>query len=99
MVELVDRMLALHKQLNAAERGTGIPARDSKRHGQDGRATSGTGVPPVEGHGQDGRATSRDKELLQRQIDATDRKIDELVYELYGLTDKEIRIVEEATAK
>ena len=28
----------------------------------------------------------RDKELLQRQIDATDRKIDELVYKLYGLT-------------
>ncbi|MFH1730769.1 MAG: hypothetical protein ABIF82_03840 [Planctomycetota bacterium] len=31
-------------------------------------------------------------ELLQRRIDATDRKIDELVYELYGLTDKEIHI-------
>ncbi len=28
----------------------------------------------------------------------TDRRIDELVYELYDLTDKEIRIVEEATA-
>ena len=27
----------------------------------------------------------------------TDRQIDELVYELYGLPDKEIRIVEEAT--
>ncbi|MFQ5550028.1 MAG: TaqI-like C-terminal specificity domain-containing protein, partial [Gemmatimonadales bacterium] len=36
---------------------------------------------------------------LQRQIDATDCKIDELVYELYGLTDKEIRIVEEATKR
>ena len=34
------------------------------------------------------------KELLQRQIDATDRQIDQLVYELYGLTDEEIRIVE-----
>ena len=34
------------------------------------------------------------KELLQRQIDATDRQIDRLVYELYGLTDAEIRIVE-----
>ena len=29
----------------------------------------------------------------------TDREIDELVYELYGLTDEEIRIVEEATAR
>ena len=39
----------------------------------------------------------REKLLVQRQIDATDRQIDQLVYELYGLTDKEIRIVEEAT--
>ena len=34
---------------------------------------------------------------LARQIDATDRRIDRLVYELYGLSDEEIRIVEEAT--
>ncbi|MDI6448307.1 hypothetical protein [Anaerobaca lacustris] len=33
----------------------------------------------------------------QRQIDATDAEIDRLVYALYGLTDDEIRIVEEAT--
>jgi hypothetical protein len=39
-----------------------------------------------------------DKTALQRQTDATDRQIDRLVYELYGLTDDEIRIVEEATA-
>jgi len=32
--------------------------------------------------------------VLQRQIDATDRKIDELVYQLYGLTEEEIKIVE-----
>ena len=31
---------------------------------------------------------------LQRQIDATDQQIDALVYELYGLTDEEIAIVE-----
>jgi len=31
---------------------------------------------------------------LQRQIDATDRQIDELVYQLYGLTVAEIEIVE-----
>ena len=41
--------------------------------------------------------TAHDKEVLQRQIDATDRQIDQLVYELYNLTDEEIRIVEEAT--
>jgi len=38
-----------------------------------------------------------DKKLYQRQIEATDRQIDALVYELYDLTDKEIEIVEEAT--
>jgi hypothetical protein len=30
---------------------------------------------------------------------ATDKQIDNLVYELYGLTDEEIAIVEEATAR
>lgn len=34
-----------------------------------------------------------DKLLLQRQIEATDASIDSLVYELYGLTDEEIKIV------
>ncbi len=33
----------------------------------------------------------------QRQIDATDRQIDEPVYELYGPTDDEIRFVEATT--
>ena len=32
--------------------------------------------------------------LLQRQIDATNRQIDKLVYELYDLTEDEIKIVE-----
>jgi len=57
MVALVERMLALHKQLADAKTPTA-------------------------------------KELLQRQIDATDRHIDRLVYELYGLTEEEIGIVE-----
>jgi len=34
-------------------------------------------------------------EQLQRRINATDRKIDQLVYELYGLTEEEIEVVEE----
>ena len=38
--------------------------------------------------------TAHEKTALQRQIDATDRQIDQLVYELYGLTDEEIEIVE-----
>ncbi|MBN2554495.1 MAG: Eco57I restriction-modification methylase domain-containing protein [Anaerolineales bacterium] len=59
MVALVERMLALHKQLAAA-------------------------------------AIPEDRTLLQRQIDATDRQIDALVYELYDLSEEEIRIVENA---
>jgi len=35
------------------------------------------------------------KTALQRQIDATDRQIDALVYELYGLSEAEIKIVED----
>jgi fido (protein-threonine AMPylation protein) len=38
--------------------------------------------------------TPSDKERLQRQSDATDQEIDRLVYDLYGLTEEEIKIVE-----
>jgi hypothetical protein len=38
-----------------------------------------------------------EKTLLQRQIDAVDGQIDMLVYELYGLTQEEIDIVEGKT--
>jgi hypothetical protein len=38
--------------------------------------------------------TTHEKTALQRQIEATDKQIDSLVYELYGLTEEEIRIVE-----
>jgi hypothetical protein len=38
--------------------------------------------------------TDHEKTLIQRQIEATDRQIDKLVYELYGLTEEEIKIVE-----
>ncbi|HEY7060717.1 MAG TPA: hypothetical protein VII06_04505 [Chloroflexota bacterium] len=41
--------------------------------------------------------TAHDKTTIQRQIDATDRQIDRLVYDLYGLTDDEIAIVEQST--
>jgi len=32
--------------------------------------------------------------LISRQIESTDRQIDELVYEMYGLTKEEMEIVE-----
>ncbi|MFH1011711.1 MAG: TaqI-like C-terminal specificity domain-containing protein [bacterium] len=57
MVELVERMLKLHKELPKAK-------------------------------------TPDEKTRLERQIAATDRQIDNLVYELYGLTEEEIKIVE-----
>jgi len=38
--------------------------------------------------------TSHDQTLVQRQIDATDRQIDRLVYELYGVTEEEIAMID-----
>jgi hypothetical protein len=37
----------------------------------------------------------QDQTALQRRIEATDRQIDALVYELYRLTEEEIGIVED----
>ena len=55
-------------------------------------------VPPVERmlslHKQFPR-TPREKEMLQHGIESTDKAIDYLVYELYGLTEAGIKIVEE----
>ena len=39
-------------------------------------------------------ATPQAAEVLKRQIEATDRQIDQLVYELYGLTPEEIAVIE-----
>ena len=58
-MDLVEQMLALHKQLTTAK-------------------------------------TPHDQTVLQGQLAATDRQIDRLVYELYGLTEEEIGIVEGA---
>jgi hypothetical protein len=38
----------------------------------------------------------RDKELYDRQIRVADAQIDKMVYELYGLTDEEIEIIEKS---
>jgi hypothetical protein len=37
--------------------------------------------------------TQDEKTRIQRQIEATDHQINHLVYELYGLTEREIEIV------
>ena len=44
-----------------------------------------------------GAKTPQDTTLLQRQIAATDHQIDQLVYQLYGLTDEEIALVESSS--
>jgi len=41
--------------------------------------------------------TPDEKTRIQRQIEATDEQIDQLVYELYGLTKKDVQIVQQAT--
>jgi hypothetical protein len=38
--------------------------------------------------------TPQDKTMLKCQLETTDRQIDKLVYDLYGLTAEEIKIVE-----
>ena len=38
--------------------------------------------------------TPQEQEMVKREIESTDREIDQLVYELYGLREEEIRIVE-----
>jgi len=45
------------------------------------------------------KKTEFEERVIQRQIDTTDCEIDRLVYELYGLTEEEIKIVDDATAK
>jgi len=35
-----------------------------------------------------------EREQIQRAIDHAEHKIDELVYELYGLTEEEVKMVE-----
>lgn len=47
---------------------------------------------------QTSSTTQQSKKILSNQIDATDRQIDQLVYGLYGLTDEEIKVVEEAVS-
>ena len=46
--------------------------------------------------GTEGQIFTRARPGLQREIEVADRQIDQLVYELYGLTEEEIRMVEES---
>jgi hypothetical protein len=56
----------------------------------------------LELHKRQAAASASDRDLYQRQtarpvlqgVDATDREIDKLVYDLYGLSEQEIAVVE-----
>lgn len=61
IVELVDRMLDLHKRLDSL-------------HGSE-------------------------KEAALREIERTDRRINDIVYELYGITEEERRIIESSSSR
>ncbi|MGB2987840.1 MAG: hypothetical protein WBE26_18380 [Phycisphaerae bacterium] len=85
VLKLVERMLSLHEQLDAAK--TPVDKTGRPGHGRPlpyGRGSESRPLPY-------GRGSDR--------IEATDRQIDQLVHELCGLTDDEIRIVEEATQR
>jgi len=49
---------------------------------------------PRQAGGSGSPRTPGDKERVKREVESTDRAIDRLVYELYGLSEDEIKIVE-----
>lgn len=48
----------------------------------------------LELHKRPAARTPQEQEMVKREIESTDRQIDRLAYELYGLTEEEIKIVE-----
>ena len=59
------------------------------------RAPSASGTSPKFQNAEfRGARTPQEQEMVKREIESTDRQIDALVYELYGLTEEEIKIVE-----
>jgi len=44
-------------------------------------------------HNQSPR-TPQEQAMVKREIEPTDKRIDRLVYELYGLTEDEVKVVE-----
>ena len=82
MVINYERMLALHKQTPTALTGTSPKSQPLKEHGA---VTAGF---------RGGGRTPQEQEMVKREIESTDRAIDRLVYELYGLSEEEIKIVE-----
>ena len=78
---------SLASRVKYAVPGTPVPG-TPRKHAER-RLKPRDGMPPF-------RKTARQKRVLQRQIEAADRDLDRLVYELCGLTGEEIAIVQEA---
>jgi len=45
-------------------------------------------------HKQPAARTPQESAMVKREVEATDKALDKLVYELYGLTEEEIGIAE-----
>ncbi len=75
----------------------GFPVRSINFSDRANKARHDKMVSPVERmlelHKQNPR-TPQEQEMVKREIESTDGMIDRLVYELYGLGEDEIRIVE-----
>ena len=82
MVALVERMLELHKRRGGSRTAQGAPINRGAptATGGDTGATTAAGETPAL--------------QLDREIAATDAEINNLVYELYGITDEERKIIE-----
>ena len=89
MVGLVETIMTACGLQPAARTRMRFGRPGATRH--DGR-TGGADARPPQAVAQ--AKTPHEQESLQRQIAATDKSIDALVYELYGLTEEETQIVE-----
>jgi hypothetical protein len=103
MVELVERMLELHKRKARCSGDVSSP----KSPGEHRAAAAiydrrfGERSSPLQHFGEHSSPLQHFGEhssplQLEREIAATDREIDELVYELYGITEEERKIIEGA---
>ncbi len=59
---------------------------------------STVGIAPPHEKLAEARIEQERRSVIHNHIDVIDLQIDRLVYDLYGLTDKEVRIVEESTS-
>jgi type I restriction-modification system DNA methylase subunit len=79
-----DKLVSLVERMLALHKSPTLPSPKSGGFGGGG----------AEGVGGGRGRTPQEQEMLKREIESTDKAIDRLVYDLYGLSEEEIRIVE-----